>query len=114
MNERTLDPGLEALRLAYERTALAWMRTALSLIGFGFGIDKFFEGVAHGPATFWLRPQTIGITMIAFGLLALLLFTVELRQFHKRYPEMPRSTAGLTAFMVAVVGLMALGAAIFT
>jgi putative membrane protein len=109
-----IDTGLEALRLAYERTALAWTRTALSLIGFGFGIDKLFEGVAHGPATFWLRPQTIGITMIACGLFALVLFTVEVRQFHKSYPDMPRSMAAFTAIMAAVVGALALAAVIFT
>jgi putative membrane protein len=114
MNEPIIDTGLEALRLAYERTALAWTRTALSLIGFGFGIDKLFESISHGPATFWLRPQTIGITMIACGLFAVVLFTVEVRQFHKSHPDMPRSMAAFTAIMAAVVGVLALAAAIFT
>ena len=30
-------------RLAIERTMLAWMRTAVSLIGFGFAIVQFFD-----------------------------------------------------------------------
>ena len=31
----------ERNRAAAERTLMAWIRTALSLIGFGFGIGKF-------------------------------------------------------------------------
>src|SRR6201987_2563899 len=33
----------ERNRLAADRTLMAWIRTALSLIGFGFGIGKLFE-----------------------------------------------------------------------
>jgi len=30
-------------RLALERTAMAWIRTSIALIGFGFTIVHFFE-----------------------------------------------------------------------
>jgi uncharacterized membrane protein YidH (DUF202 family) len=93
------DPAIEGLRLAYERTTLAWTRTALAFIGFGFTIDKLLE--ARGG-------RTIGITMIAFGLVALLLFVLELRQFRKRYPQAPRSIAGFVAALIGVLGIMAL------
>lgn len=109
LSEETLDN----LRLAYERTALAWMRTSLALIGFGFTIDKFFEGLtsrARGP--FVLSPHFIGTTMIAFGLIALVLFGIELRHFRKRYPSVSRSMAGFVAAMVAVLGVLALLAAL--
>jgi len=33
----------ERSREAADRTLLAWIRTALSLIGFGFGIGKFYD-----------------------------------------------------------------------
>jgi putative membrane protein len=33
----------ERNRLAAGRTLMAWIRTALSLIGFGFGIGKVYE-----------------------------------------------------------------------
>jgi uncharacterized membrane protein YidH (DUF202 family) len=107
--------ALENLRLAYERTALAWIRTALALIGFGFTIDKLFEAQPRraGQATL-LQPQVIGITMIAFGLLALILFVVELRRFHKQYPEMPRSIAGFVAALTGILGIMALIFAVVT
>jgi uncharacterized membrane protein YidH (DUF202 family) len=103
------DPGLEGLRLAYERTTLAWVRTAMALIGFGFTIDKLFEAQLRKSAGGgFFQPQVIGITMIAFGLIALLLFVVELRQFHKRYPQMPRSKAGFVAALIAILGITAL------
>ena len=109
------DLNVDNLRLAYERTALAWTRTSLALIGFGFTIDKFFEGLRPRSETpFPINPQTLGITMIGFGLLSLALAVYELRQFRKNYPETPRSTAGFVAAMIAVLGFMALAAAVLS
>lgn len=109
-----LDPGLENVRLAYERTALAWVRTALALIGFGFTIDKLFESQPRPGTGRLVEPQIIGVTMIAFGLLALILFVFELRRFHKQYPQMPRSIAGFVALLIGILGVMALTFAIIT
>ena len=36
-------------RLALERTMMSWMRTAVSLIGFGFAIVQFFEHLQQLP-----------------------------------------------------------------
>jgi putative membrane protein len=106
--------ALDNLRLAYERTTLAWVRTSLSLIGFGFTIDKLFESQPRKAAGTFLQPHVIGITMIAFGLFALLLFVYEVRQFHKKYPQMPRSIAGFVAVLIGILGIMALVFAIAT
>ncbi|MGA8533391.1 MAG: DUF202 domain-containing protein [Candidatus Tumulicola sp.] len=109
------DPVFDNLRLAYERTALAWTRTSLALIGFGFTIDKFFEGVqGRSSSTFAINPRSLGITMIGFGLLSLALSLFELREFRKAYPEAPRSMAGFVAAMIAILGIMALLAAVFS
>jgi putative membrane protein len=107
------DPSIDSLRLAYERTALAWVRTSLALIGFGFTIDKFFEVESRkaGAGVDW-QPHVIGITMIAFGLIALLLFVCELGQFRKRYPRVPWSVAGVVAGLIGILGIMALISAI--
>jgi|SRR5450631_94860 len=64
-------------RLALERTLMAWVRTSVALIGFGFTIVQFFqrlggmEGVAKA-----LRPQaprTLGLALIATGVMSLLI-----------------------------------------
>ena len=38
-------------RLALERTMMAWQRTAVSLIGFGFAIVQFFEHFNRCPVS---------------------------------------------------------------
>lgn len=92
---------------------LAWTRTSLALIGFGFTIDKFFEGLPkRSTQSFPLNPQSLGVTMIGFGLLTLVLSVYELRQFRKRHPEAPASTAAGVAIMIAILGVMALIAAL--
>ena len=60
-------------RLALERTYLAWLRTAVSLIGFGFTIVQFFERLQHMPTLGGrtMRPQEprdLGLALIATGL----------------------------------------------
>lgn len=91
---------------------LAWTRTSLALIGFGFTIDKFFESLPkRAPSTFPFNPQSFGVIMIGFGLLTLGLAVYELRQFRKSHPDVPPSTAGFVAAMIGVLGVIALIAA---
>jgi putative membrane protein len=68
-------------RLALERTLLAWVRTAASLIGFGFAIYHFFEALKGEPAVrqAW-RPgasRLLGVSLVAIGTLALALALVQ-------------------------------------
>ena len=110
-----VDPTLENLRLAYERTILAYTRTALALISFGFTIAKFFEALEgrSGTPPPLLHPRTVCLTMIGMGLFSLLLAVLQLRQGRKVYPQAPRSVAGMLAFTIAVLGILALIVAIF-
>jgi putative membrane protein len=64
-------------RLALERTIMAWLRTAVSLIGFGFAIVQFFEHMQRMPG---VRPaehphaaQYMGLALISCGVLALVI-----------------------------------------
>lgn len=62
-------------RLSVERTLLAWLRTAVSLIGFGFAIVEFFERMKQmpgvSPARFPEAPRYLGLSLIFCGVLAL-------------------------------------------
>jgi putative membrane protein len=66
-------------RLALERTLMAWVRTSVALIGFGFTIVQFFdrlnamEGVAQAARP--QAPRHLGLALIAAGVLALLIST---------------------------------------
>ena len=63
-------------RLGVERTMMSWVRTSVSLIGFGFTIVQFFERLGamdHVAAA--ARPQApryLGLALIASGVGALL------------------------------------------
>jgi len=63
-------------RLSVERTMMSWIRTAVSLIGFGFAIVQFFERLQQmpgvSPANFPKAPQYLGLALISCGVLALL------------------------------------------
>jgi len=63
---------------------MAWTRTAVSLIGFGFTIVQFFERLADmkgvAPAA---RPEAaryVGLMLIGAGILALLVSTLQYRK----------------------------------
>jgi len=64
-------------RLSLERTMMSWVRTAVSLIGFGFAIVQFFERLQQTPgvrpAYIPNAPRYLGLALIACGILALLI-----------------------------------------
>ena len=70
-------------RLALEMTMMAWIRMAITLIGFGFTIVQFFErlnemeGVA--PAAQPFAARYVGLVLIAAGVVALVVSAVQYR-----------------------------------
>ena len=70
-------------RMSAERTLLSWVRTGVSLIGFGFTIFQFFErfsgmqGVA--PAARPMAPWYVGLALIATGTAALIVSAWQYR-----------------------------------
>ena len=119
-----LDTGtqlaFERTRLAAERNMMAWIRTATSLISFGFTVYKFFEFEVgkNAPAAtgLVLSPRVFGMIMIGTGLVALLLSTIEHRRNLKALSTEPGpvrpSVAGVLAAMIAAMGLAAFVAAL--
>jgi putative membrane protein len=70
-------------RASLERTLLSWIRTAVSLIGFGFAIVQFFQRVqefpGQNPAHHPDAPWYLGLALIFCGVLALI---VSIWQYH--------------------------------
>ena len=70
---------------ANERTYLAWMRTALALIAFGFLLERFdmlvryfAKGISDGKMTMNLpHGREAGLILSALGLLIMLLSTIR-------------------------------------
>jgi putative membrane protein len=113
-----LDVGtrlaVDRTRLAHERTLMAWVRTATSLISFGFTIYKFFQfelkGQPPGPERL-IGPREFALFMIAIGLVALLLSTIEHRRsmqaMRAEFGHIPVSTAAVVAGLISLLGILA-------
>lgn len=113
--DTTTRLAIERTRVAYERTVMAAIRTATSLITFGFSAYKFFQmDLFDGrtsrpePNPTLLGPKEFGLTLIALGLLSLMLAWLEyhrdIKTLRREYPMMPRSNIGIIACLVALVG----------
>ena len=63
--------------MAAERRLLAWIRTSLQLIGFGFAMTKLFQSLAgknvfvRGPAGNVWTAESVGMVLLAVGIFAL-------------------------------------------
>lgn len=72
--------ALERTIQAEGRSLLAWLRTSLSLIGFGFTIFKALQYLYQQGSTHLMRPQTprnIGMFLVITGTIPLLLAIIQ-------------------------------------
>jgi putative membrane protein len=64
-------------RLALERTMMAWQRTSVALIGFGFAIVQYLNHLQQIPgarsAYLPTAPEYLGLALISCGVLALVI-----------------------------------------
>ena len=111
---------MDRTRLAHERTLMAWVRTATSLISFGFTIYKFFQYLQEkNQATIdrIFGPREFALIMIGIGLLALLLATLQHRhdmvRLRAQYPGVPYSMATVLAGLLSILGVVSFVAVVF-
>ena len=111
--------ALENTRLAYERTLMAWVRTAVSLISFGFTMYKFFQYMQErggSPAEHFITPRGLGLFMIGTGLFTLLAATLEhwrsRRSLQEQLTGMRMSLAALLSILILTFGILAFIAAL--
>ncbi|NPV06268.1 MAG: DUF202 domain-containing protein [Syntrophaceae bacterium] len=89
-------------RLAAERTLMAYMRTAVSLIGFGFAIVQFFERLHEmpgaAPALYPDAARYLGLALIFCGVMAMVISAWEFRwTIRYLWGENFAAIAGMTA-----------------
>ena len=120
--DRTHDQSTQlALRrsfLAAERTLMAWIRTSISMIGFGFTLAKLFQSLAssnvliRGPAGKVWTAEGVGMLLISLGTFALILAVLDHRREWKQLRAVglgPRfSLTMAVASVLAILGVIAL------
>ncbi|HSH21738.1 MAG TPA: DUF202 domain-containing protein [Candidatus Caenarcaniphilales bacterium] len=108
-SDRNIEPPSARDHLANERTLLAWMRTALTVIGLGFVIDRL---ALAGPAGQLEGLAGIGLVLLG-GLIAVAGAYSFLRARHELVSGSYRPGVGLDMALVAGVVLGALIVAAF-
>src|SRR5262249_33760330 len=103
--------------LAHERTLMAWVRTATSMISFSFTVYKFFQfeqkGEHHGGL---LSPRDFAIFLCGLGTVSLVMATISHHmQIRELKAQLPRrhSLAMALAIVMSVFGLLVMIEAIF-
>lgn len=101
----------ERNREAADRTLMAWIRTSLSLIGFGFGIGKFYdylETAGREPLDPIRSTLIVGGSFIAVGMFGLLAATIQHKRILKRLnaPDFAYDAMRPIALSVAIALLL--------
>ncbi|HZS55048.1 MAG TPA: DUF202 domain-containing protein [Bryobacteraceae bacterium] len=101
-----------------ERTLMAWIRTSISMIGFGFTLAKLFQALAEkdvlvrGPAGAIWTAEGVGMVLISLGAFSLIVAIAD----HHRQIKLLRaegmearfSLSTAVASVLAILGLLAL------
>jgi len=106
---------------ANERTFLAWLRTSIALIGFGFALTRFgiflqqlelslmTEGSNNNS---FLNSENLGILLVILGILVII---VALLNYNRTYWQIERGNfqpnrllVTITAILVMIVGILSL------
>jgi putative membrane protein len=73
------DLAIERTLMAADRSLMAWVRTALSMISFGFTIYKVLEAMQQqgGMAAASQSPRNMGLFLTGLGTMAMVMGTIE-------------------------------------
>jgi putative membrane protein len=113
--QKRTDLAAQRTILAADRSLIAWVRTGLSLIGFGFTIYKALQLLAEEGTAITFRktgPRDIGLFLISLGtgslIFAILDYWKSMKTIGKEYGYSPWRTPVFAAAGVALLGLFLL------
>jgi uncharacterized membrane protein YidH (DUF202 family) len=102
--------------VSLDRTLMAWVRTATSLISFGFTIYKVFDEVLQqraGNVQRLVTPRALALVLIGLGVIGLVVATVHYRRettaLHReyaRYGPFRHSPSATLATLISIMGLV--------
>jgi len=103
----------ERTRMAADRTLMGWIRTALSMISFGFTIFKFLESIQSKElASQTLRqhsPRAVGLTLIGIGVFSLVIACIQhwnyVKTLRSDQPYRPWDLGLVVAALIGFLGL---------
>lgn len=106
--------AIRRTRNSEERTLMAWIRTSLSMISFGFTIYKFLESFARSegghPNINMERVKNVGLTLIGLGVIALVAalwqHVAAINELRQEGGKFPFSVAFGVAILMAIFGLL--------
>ncbi len=96
--------------MAAERTLMAWVRTSISMIGFGFTIYKFLQYMRQenvAPLLPTQGPRNLGLAFIGLGVFSLAIAVIQNWRFMKRIGRPTASLSLTVAGIVALIGVLA-------
>jgi len=120
LSQQRTDLSIERTSMAANRTLMAWTRTSLSMISFGFTVYKFMQYLHQEGKPTLIRTErgaeNFGMTLIAVGIISLLIASVQYWQLEKRTNPGKKwhfSLAFVVAGFIVTLGLLALTNTVF-
>src|SRR5271165_7504279 len=108
--------ALDRNRMAAERTLMAWVRTALSMISFGFTIYKFLQVIDEQSTLPVLRPnapRNVGLVLTGLGTLVVVIASIQhwsyVKNLRSDQPYKPWDLSFIVACLIAILGALLFG-----
>jgi putative membrane protein len=107
------DLAIDRTRMASERTLQAWVRTALSMIAFGFTLYKFLQAIqaqSRVPVVLPNAPRNVGLVLVGIGTFAVIVACVQhwkyMKKLHPDQPYRPWDLASIVAILIGLLGIL--------